>query len=85
MLRSGQHHSHRAIRSAIRLAILRNATLFNAASIGCARRRGIRRGSGKVCQGAVATPVFVWLRPPNPLCTPIVASRVATARLPIHR
>lgn len=43
------------------------------------------RHTGPLGQGAVATPVFVWLRPPNPLCTPIVASRVATARLPIHR
>ncbi len=34
-------------------------------------------------QGAVATPVFGWLRQPNPMCTPIVASRVATARLPM--
>jgi hypothetical protein len=38
---------------------------------------------GGVCKTAVATPVFGWLRPPNPLCTPIVASRVATACLPV--
>jgi hypothetical protein len=37
--------------------------------------------TGEVWQTAVATPGFVGLRPPNPLCTPIVASRVATAVL----
>jgi hypothetical protein len=47
--------------------------------------RAGNRHTGPLWQGAVATPVFGWLRPPNPLCTPIVASRVATARLPIDR
>ena len=45
--------------------------------------RAGNRHVGPLWQGAVATPVFGWLRPPNPLCTPIVASRVATARLPM--
>lgn len=42
------------------------------------------RHEGPLWQGAVATPAFGWLRPPNPLCTPIVASRVATARRSTH-
>jgi hypothetical protein len=70
---------------AIRLAVHGTATLYIAIPIGCAIRRGIRRTGGEVCQGAVATPVFGWLRPPNSLCTPVVASRVATAHLNIHR
>jgi hypothetical protein len=41
----------------------------------------VRRTSSKVYKTAVATPGFVGLRPPNPLCTPTVASRVATAVL----
>lgn len=45
--------------------------------------RAGNRLTRQLWQGAVATPVFSWLRPPNPLCTPIVASRVATARLSI--
>ena len=83
MLRSGQHTSLRAIRRAIRRAVHGTATLYIVAPICCAVRRGWSRNTGEVCQGAVATPVFGWLCPPNPLCTPIVASRVATARLTI--
>jgi len=83
MRRRGQHHWFRAIPSAIRSAVHGTATLYIDAPIGCAIQRGVRRDGGGVCQGAVATPVFGWLRPPNPLCTPIVASRVATAHLPI--
>ena len=46
--------------------------------------RAGNRHEGQVWQGAVATPVFGRLRPPNPSCTPIVASRVVTARLPLE-
>jgi hypothetical protein len=54
-----------------------------ALSAGYAVLRAGNRHVGPLWQGAVATPVFGWLRPPNTLCTPIVASRVATARLTI--
>mgnify|MGYP001552171270 CR=1 FL=1 len=47
--------------------------------------RAGNRHTGQLWQGAVATPVSVALRPPETLCTPIVASRVATAHLNIHR
>jgi hypothetical protein len=66
-------------RCAIRNAVHGTATLYIGIPIGCAFLRGWNRNGGEVCQGAVATPVFGWLRPPNTLCTPIVASRVATA------
>jgi len=79
MLHSGQRTSLPAIRGAIRRAVHGTATLYIGTPIGCAVRRGCNRNTGEVCQGAVATPVFGWLRPPNTLCTPIVASRVATA------
>ena len=83
MLRNGQRVCAHAIRAVVRCAIQGIASLYAVVPVGCALRRGIRRDGGGVCQGAVATPVFGWLRPPNPLCTPIVASRVATARLTI--
>jgi hypothetical protein len=83
MLHSGQYTLVRALRGAIRPAVHGTATLYIVVPIGCAIRRGLNRNTGEVCRGAVATPVFGWLRPPNPLRTPIVASRVATARLTI--
>jgi hypothetical protein len=73
----------RGFRCVIRRAVHGTATLYIGIPIGCAVRRAWNRNTGEVCQGAVATPVFGRLRPPNPLCTPIVASRVATARLTI--
>lgn len=83
MRRKGKHLCAPAILGAIRLAVHRTATLYIAIPISCAIRRGVRRPGGEVCQGAVATPVSRVLRPPETSRTPIVASRVATARLPI--
>lgn len=42
--------------------------------------RAGNRHTGRLWQGAVATPDFSVLRPPETSRTPIVASRVATAR-----
>lgn len=84
MLHSGKHLCVHTVLRTVRLAVHWTATLYIGIPIGCAIRRNIRRTGGEICQGAVATPVSCVLRPPETSRTPIVASRVATARLPIH-